>query len=120
MFAIFLFANAGDHQKKSNCYRSADTCADGCARCAALFILAAAIIFVAISYYRLRNNKPFRLRSETPELSKEITGIIEGYEQRVMKDNRLYLHLKATRDITFSDGHHELEQVDLSVYPAGR
>jgi LPS export ABC transporter protein LptC/lipopolysaccharide transport protein LptA len=88
------------------------------ARAAALFILAAAIIFVAISYYRLRNNKPFRLRSEAPELSKEITGIIEGYEQRVMKDNRLHLHLKATRDITFSDGHHELEQVDLSVYPA--
>jgi lipopolysaccharide export system protein LptA len=88
------------------------------ARAAALFILAAAIIFVAISYYRLRNNKPFRLRSEAPELSKEITGIIEGYEQRVMKDNRLHLHLKAARDITFSDGHHELEKVDLSVYPA--
>ncbi|HKO42338.1 MAG TPA: LPS export ABC transporter periplasmic protein LptC [Pyrinomonadaceae bacterium] len=88
------------------------------ARAAALFILAAAIIFVAISYYKLRNNKPFRLRSEAPELSKEITGIIEGYEQRVMKDNRLHLHLKATRDITFSDGHHELEMVDLSVYPA--
>ncbi|HKO62732.1 MAG TPA: LPS export ABC transporter periplasmic protein LptC [Pyrinomonadaceae bacterium] len=88
------------------------------ARAAALFILAAAIIFVGISYYKLRNNKPFRLRSEAPELSKEITGIIEGYEQRVMKDNRLHLHLKASRDITFSDGHHELEQVDLSVYPA--
>ncbi|MEK6282261.1 MAG: LPS export ABC transporter periplasmic protein LptC [Acidobacteriota bacterium] len=88
------------------------------ARAGALLILAAAIVFVAISYYKLRNNKPFRLKSETPELSKEITGIIEGYEQRVMKGDRLHLLLKASRDVTFSDGHHELDQVSLSVYPA--
>lgn len=88
------------------------------ARAGALFILVAAIVFVAISYYKLRNNKPFRLRSEGAELSKEITGITEGYEQRVMKDDRLHLLLKASRDVAFSDGHHELEQVSLSVYPA--
>ena len=74
------------------------------ARAAALFILAAAIIFVAISYYKLRNNKPFRLRSEAPELSKEITGIIEGYESRVMKDNRLHLHHVETPLTTASPG----------------
>jgi LPS export ABC transporter protein LptC/lipopolysaccharide transport protein LptA len=88
------------------------------ARALALLILAAALIFVAVSYYRLRNNKPFRLRSESPELSKEITGIIEGYEQRIMKDNRLHVLLRAARDVTFSDGHHELDQVNMSVYPA--
>ena len=87
------------------------------ARAGALFILVAAIVFVAISYYKLRNNKPFRLRSEGAELSKEITGITEGYEQRVMKNDRLHLLLKASRDVAFSDGHHELEQVSLSVYP---
>src|SRR6266550_4396137 len=87
------------------------------ARATALIILVAALIFVAISYYRLRNNKPFRLKSETPELSKEITGIIKGYEQRVMKNDRLYLLVKAARDVTFSDGHHELDEVNLSVYP---
>ncbi|MFN2516488.1 MAG: LPS export ABC transporter periplasmic protein LptC [Pyrinomonadaceae bacterium] len=86
-------------------------------RVAALLILVAAIVFVAVSYYRLRNNKPFRLKSESPELSKEITGIIEGYEQRVMKGDRLYLLLRASRDVTFSDGHHELDQVNLAVYP---
>lgn len=88
------------------------------ARAGALLILVAAIVFVAISYYKLRNNKPFRLRSEAPELSKEITGITEGYEQRVMKNDRLHLLLKASRDVAFSDGHHELEQVSLAVYPA--
>ncbi|HKO96371.1 MAG TPA: LPS export ABC transporter periplasmic protein LptC [Pyrinomonadaceae bacterium] len=87
------------------------------ARAGAIFILLAAIVFVAISYYRLRNNKPFRLRSEAPELSKEITGIFNGYEQRVMKGDRLHLLLKASRDVTFSDGHHELDQVTLSIYP---
>jgi LPS export ABC transporter protein LptC len=88
------------------------------ARAGALLILVSAIVFVAVSYYRLRNNKPFRLKSETPELSKEITGIIEGYEQRVMKGDRLHLLLRAARDTTFSDGHHELDQVNLAVYPA--
>src|SRR3990172_3018771 len=87
------------------------------ARVVAVILLAAGLIFVGISYYRLRNNKPFRLKSETPELSKEITGIIEGYEQRVTKGDRLYLLLKASRDITYSDGHHELENVSLNVYP---
>ncbi len=87
------------------------------ARAGAIIILVAALLFVAVSYYRLRNNKPFRLKSEAPELSKEIKGIVEGYEQRLMKGDRLYLWLKASRDITFMDDHHELEQVSLSVYP---
>ena len=87
------------------------------ARAGALLVLVAAIVFVAISYYRLRNNVPFRLKSETPELSKEIKGIVEGYEQRLMKGDRLYLWLRAARDITFTDDHHELEQVNLAVYP---
>jgi len=87
-------------------------------RAGALLVLIAALVFVAVSYYRLRNNTPFRLKSEAPELSKEITGIIEGYEQRMMKDDRLYLWIRAARDVTFSDGHHELDQVNLSVYPS--
>jgi lipopolysaccharide export system protein LptA len=87
------------------------------ARATALLILVAAVVFVAVSYYRLRNNKPFRLKSETPELSKEVVGITTGYEQRLMKDGRLYLWVKAARDVTFSDGHHELDEVSLSVYP---
>ena len=87
------------------------------ARAGALLILVAALVFVAISYYRLRNNKRFWLRSEAPELSKEIKGIVEGYEQKLMKNGRLYLWLRAARDITFTDDHHELQQVNLAVYP---
>ena len=88
------------------------------ARALAIVILTAAIAFIAISYYRLRNNKPFRMRSAAPELSKEETGRTEGYEQRVTNsEGRLSLLLKAAVDITYSDGHHELEMVSLSVYP---
>ena len=87
------------------------------ARVLAVVLLVAGLLFVGISYYRLRNNQPFRLKSETPELSKEVTGIIEGYEQRVTKGDRLYLLVKASRDITYSDNHHELENVNLMVYP---
>lgn len=86
-------------------------------RVIALFVLFAGLVFVVVSYYRLRNNPPFRLKSEAPELSREITGIVEGYEQRITKGDRLYLWLRASRDITYSDGHHELENVSLVVYP---
>src|SRR6266852_4693453 len=87
------------------------------ARGLALLLLIGGGIFVGVSYYKMRNNTPFRLRSEAPALSKEITGIINGYERRITKDNRLYLWLRAARDVTYADGHHELEQVNLQVFP---
>jgi LPS export ABC transporter protein LptC len=88
------------------------------ARVLALVMLAAGLIYVGISYYRNRNYEPFRMRGETPELSKQVTSVIEGYERRVMEGDRLRLLVTATRDITFSDNHHELEEVHLEVYPA--
>src|SRR2546423_5880955 len=93
------------------------TRAPAIARALALFLLIAGTIFVGVSYYKMRNHQPFRLRGETPSLSKEITGIINGYEQRITKENRLYLWLRAARDVTYLDGHHELEQVNLQVFP---
>src|SRR6266849_1207826 len=87
------------------------------ARALALFLLIAGGIFVGVSYYKMRHNKPFRMKSEGTALSKEITGIINGYEQRVTKNDRLYLWLRAARDVTYMDGHHELESVNLQVFP---
>jgi lipopolysaccharide export system protein LptA len=87
------------------------------ARGLALFLFFGGAIFVGVSYYKMRNNVPFRLKSEKPALSKEIKGIINGYERRITKDNRLYLWLRAARDISYEDGHHELEQVNLQVFP---
>ncbi|HLA13300.1 MAG TPA: LPS export ABC transporter periplasmic protein LptC [Pyrinomonadaceae bacterium] len=86
-------------------------------RLLAVTVLVAGVAFIAVSYYRLRNNTPFRLKSGTPELSKEITGTINGYEQRITRGDRSYLLLKASKDTTFSDNHHELEDVSLAMYP---
>jgi len=87
------------------------------ARALALILLVGGAVFVGVSYYKMRNNTPFRLKSESPTLSKEITGIINGYERRITKNDRVYLWLRAARDVTYADGHHELEQVNLQVFP---
>ncbi len=88
------------------------------ARGLALFLLVGGAIFVGVSYYKMRNNTPFRLRSEAPALSKEIVAITEGYERKITDKGRLSLWLRAARDVTYADGHHELEQVNLQVFPA--
>src|SRR6266436_4465647 len=87
------------------------------ARGLALLLLIGGAIFVGVSYYKMRNNTPFRLKSEAPALSKEITGIINGYERRITRNDRLYLWLRAARDVSYADGHHELETVNLQVFP---
>lgn len=86
-------------------------------RIVAFTLLVSGLTVVGISYYKLRNTEKFKAKSEKPELSKEVTGVVEGYEQRVTKNDRLYLLVKASRDVSFSDGHHELENVNVAVYP---
>ncbi|HJP95346.1 MAG TPA: LPS export ABC transporter periplasmic protein LptC [Pyrinomonadaceae bacterium] len=86
-------------------------------RLVAFALLVSGIAVIGISYYKLRNVEKFRTKSAKPELSKEVTGVVEGYEQRVTKNDRLYLLVKASRDVTFSDGHHELENVNVAIYP---
>lgn len=86
-------------------------------RIVAFTLLVSGITVVAISYYKLRNTPKFRATSGTPELSKEVTGVVEGYERRVTKNERLWLLVKASRDVTFTDNHHELENVNIAIYP---
>ena len=87
------------------------------ARALALILLVGGAIFVGISYYKMRHNTPFRLRSEAPSLSKEIVATTEGYERKITDKGRLSLWLRAARDVTYADGHHELERVNLQVFP---
>lgn len=86
-------------------------------RLVAFALLVSGIAVVGVSYFKLRNAEKFKPKSEKPELSKEVTGEVLGYEQRVTRDDRLYLLVKASKDTTFSDGHHELENVSMAVYP---
>jgi len=87
------------------------------ARILAFVLLVAGIGFVGVSYYKLRNQQRFTLAKNAAELSKDVTGVIEGYERRETKNGRLFLLVKASKDITYSDSHHELENVSIDVYP---
>jgi LPS export ABC transporter protein LptC len=87
------------------------------ARILAFVLLAAGVGFVGVSYVKLRNREKFVPLKKAAELSKDVTGIVERYEQRVTKNDRLYLLVKASKDITYSDSHHELENVSVAVYP---
>ena len=87
------------------------------ARLVAFALLLSGLTVALLSYYKLRNVEKFKAKSAQPELSKEVTGVVEGYERRVTKDDRLYLLVKASRDVTFSDGHHELQNISMAVYP---
>jgi LPS export ABC transporter protein LptC len=86
-------------------------------RVLALFLLACGVAAVAVSYWRLRGNTEFRMRPGQAQLSTEVVGEIRNLEHREMKGDRLWVVLTADRDRTFSDGHHELENVHLEVYP---
>ncbi|MER3427561.1 MAG: LPS export ABC transporter periplasmic protein LptC [Pyrinomonas sp.] len=88
-------------------------------RVIAAFVLVASIAVVIVSYYRLREQTPFRMLSGKPTLAKEVVGVVEGYERRVTEGDRLRLLLRAARDVTYADGHHELEDVYLEYYPEG-
>src|ERR1043165_8061854 len=88
------------------------------ARALALLLLIAGGVYVGVSYYRMRNFQRWRMVSETPALSKEIVAVTNGYEQRVTKNDKLYMWLRAARDVTYADGHHEHEQRNAQIFPA--
>ncbi len=83
----------------------------------ALVVLVASLVLVFVAYYRRRGVRDFRMRGGPAELSKEVVRRIEGYEHRETKNNRLHILLRAAVQTTYSDGHHELEDVHLEVYP---
>ncbi|HEX7176306.1 MAG TPA: LPS export ABC transporter periplasmic protein LptC [Pyrinomonadaceae bacterium] len=87
------------------------------ARVLALLALFGGIAFIGVSVYRSRGVEKFVMRGGAAELSKDVVRVVEGYEHREMKDNRLHILLRASREITYTDGHHELEDVSLEVYP---
>src|SRR5919112_2917799 len=88
-------------------------------RVVALVLLVGGVAAVVISYMRMKDRPEFRLRSGPARLSTEVKSVIENLERREMneKGDRLKLYMKATRDIIYTDGHHQLENVYLEVYP---
>jgi lipopolysaccharide export system protein LptA len=86
-------------------------------RVLALLLLVCGVAAVAISYWHLKDRTTFRLRPGQAQLSTEVVGEILNLEHREMKGDRLWVMLRAARDIQYSDGHHKLENVYLEVYP---
>ena len=86
-------------------------------RALAVLLLVAGVAAVGISYWRLKDRTTFRLRPGQAQLSNEVVGVIDHLEHREMKGDRLWVMLKADKDVKYSDGHHQLENVYLEVYP---
>lgn len=81
-------------------------------------VLVTGVVFVAASYIRMRNNdKRFVMRGGPPELSTEVTSVVENIDRRESDGEHLRMVVRAARDTTFSDGHHELDTVHLEFYP---
>jgi hypothetical protein len=78
----------------------------------------AGVAAVGISYWRLKTTTEFRLRPGQAQLSNEVVGEITNLEHREMKGDKLWVLLKADRDIKYSDGHHQLENVTSKSTPS--
>jgi LPS export ABC transporter protein LptC/lipopolysaccharide transport protein LptA len=75
------------------------------------------LVYAGVSLYRHKKQTEFTLKNGKPVLSTQVVSTVEGYERRVTDGDRLTLLVTAARDITYSDNHHELEQVKLESYP---
>jgi lipopolysaccharide export system protein LptA len=86
-------------------------------RVLALALLAAGLTYVGLSYWRSRSRTEFRMRGGPTELSTEVVRRVEGFEHTETRNNKLYLKVTAARELTFADGHHELEDVRMELHP---
>ena len=82
----------------------------------AIFGLAATVFAIAVSFYVGRNNREFRMKGFPAELSKDVVAEVSGYERREMDGDLVKYFIKADKARTFTDNHHELENVFLQVF----
>lgn len=82
-----------------------------------IIVLTIVVIVVAFVRSRRQTRPPGPLRSATA-MKADVVSIVEGYNTVRTENGRETLRLKAARDIAYSDGHHELEEVDLTAYGA--
>ena len=75
-----------------------------------------AILVIGIGFYRARNNETFRMKGFPTQLSKDVVGVINGYERREAEDGVVKYFIKADKATTFADEHQELENVFLQIF----
>ena len=80
-----------------------------------VIVLTLFVIVVAFVRTRRQMRPPGPLRSATG-LRGNVVSIVEGYKTVRLEGGRETLRLKAARDIAYADGHHELEEIDLTSF----
>ncbi len=80
----------------------------------AVFGLIISLIWIGISFSR-KDNK-FVLKNGVVELSKDVEGVVNGYERRETEGEITKFFIKADKATTFSDKHLELENAYIEVY----
>lgn len=86
-------------------------------RAASLSVIVLTLALIVVAFVRTRRQvrPPGPLRSATG-LKADVISIVEGYSTVRTENGREVLRLKAARDVAYSDGHHELEDVDLTSF----
>ncbi len=79
-------------------------------------LLAIVIGYAVVSYMKYKPQDKFQMKTGKPQLSSQVVSRVEGYEQRVSDGEKLTLVVRAAVDVTYSDGHHELENVEIESY----
>lgn len=85
-------------------------------RGAAVLGMLGALLAIGIGFYKARNNETFRMKGFPTQLSKDVVGVINGYERRESQDGVVKYFIKADKATTFADEHQELENVFLQIF----
>jgi LPS export ABC transporter protein LptC len=84
-------------------------------RAIGLILLAVTVIVLAFAF--LRKKEPdFEMISGLPQLSKDVVGVVNGYERRETEGDIVKYFVKADKATTYSDNHQELENALIQVY----
>lgn len=84
-------------------------------RSVGIIVLSVVIMVLAVAFWRGKE-PDFEMISGLPQLSKDVTGVVNGYERREMDGNTIKYYVKADKATTFTDNHQELEGAFIQVY----
>ena len=81
--------------------------------------VAAACLAVIAGFYFSGSDGTFRSKDFPTALSKNVIGVIEGYDRKTSVDGVPKYSVKASKATTFDDNHQEFENVRLRLYKDG-
>src|ERR1044072_5308008 len=82
----------------------------------AVLVGVAGILVIAFIKRGSRIQPPPSVDKGKSRLSEKVVAITEGYDYSRNEQGRLQFRLMAARDISYADGHHELEKMTLITF----